>query len=125
MIRRNNALNGGSKLAETRRLSHYFGESKPTEKSGICQVLYLLLYLIYTTATVQPSSMDAGTQPLRDASGLLQAITNFEFVVTFVIGYLYLSHVSALTTKLQRKSNDTFFTLLYFTLLYFTLLNLT
>ena len=31
-----------------------------------------------------------------------------EFVVTFVIGYLYLSQMSALTTKLQRKSNDIF-----------------
>ena len=48
------------------------------------------------------------TATKRDASGLLQAITNFEFVVTFVIGYLYLSHMSALTTKLQRKSNDIF-----------------
>ena len=28
--------------------------------------------------------------------------------MTFVIGYLYLSHMSALTTKLQRKSNDIF-----------------
>ena len=66
-------------------------------------------HIIYTTTTVQPSSMDAGTQPLkRDASGLLQAITNFEFVVTFFIGYLYLSHMSALTTKLQRTSNDIF-----------------
>ena len=44
----------------------------------------------------------------RDASGLLQDITNFEFVMTFVIGYLYLSHMSALTMKLQRKSNDIF-----------------
>ena len=44
----------------------------------------------------------------RDASGLLQAITNFEFVVTFVIGYLYRSHMRALRTKLQRKSNDIF-----------------
>ena len=44
------------------------------------------------------------TATKRDASGLLQAITNFEFVVIFVIGYLYLSHMSALTTKLQRKS---------------------
>ena len=44
----------------------------------------------------------------RDASGLLQAITNFQFVVTFVIGYLYLSHMTAVTTKLQRKSNDIF-----------------
>ena len=48
------------------------------------------------------------TTTKRNASGLLQAITNFEFVVTFVIGYLYLSHMSVLTTKLQRKSNDIF-----------------
>ena len=48
------------------------------------------------------------TATKRDASGLLQAITNFQFVVTFVIGYLYLSHMSALTTKLQQKSKDIF-----------------
>ena len=48
------------------------------------------------------------TATKRDASGLLQAIRNFEFVVTFVIGYLYLSHMSALTTKLQGKSNEIF-----------------
>ena len=46
------------------------------------------------------------TATKRDASGLLQAITNFEFVVTFVIGYHYLSHMSAPTMKLQRKRND-------------------
>ena len=48
------------------------------------------------------------TATKRDASGLLQAITNFEFVMTFVIGYLYRSHMRALRTKLQRKSNDIF-----------------
>ena len=33
---------------------------------------------------------------------------NCEFVMTFVIGYFYLSHMSAVTKKLQRKSNDIF-----------------
>ena len=49
----------------------------------------------------------AGTQPLRgmplDYSKPLRT-----FNLSFVIGYLYLSLMSALTTKLQRKSNDIF-----------------
>ena len=64
-------------------------------------------HIIYTTTTVQFYGC-WNTATKRDASGLLQAITNFEFVETFVIGYLYLSQMSALTTKLQRKSNDIF-----------------
>ena len=36
-------LNGGSKQAETQRWKYYFGDSRPPGKSGICQLLPLLL----------------------------------------------------------------------------------
>ncbi|RMX54995.1 hypothetical protein pdam_00025591, partial [Pocillopora damicornis] len=43
-----------------------------------------------------------------DASGLLKAITDFDFIVTFICAYSCLSHMSGLTVKLQKKTNDIF-----------------
>lgn len=63
-------------------------------------------YVVYVLEVMTHNLHHTATK--RDASGLLQAITNFQFVVTFVIGYLYLSHMSTLTTKLQQKSNEIF-----------------
>ena len=41
-----------------------------------------------------------------DASALLQAIADFDFIVTFIIAYSLLSHMTGLTVKLQKKTND-------------------
>ena len=43
-----------------------------------------------------------------DASGLLKAISDFDFILTFICAYLLLSHMSGLTVKLQKKTNDIF-----------------
>ena len=43
-----------------------------------------------------------------DASGLLKAISDFDFIVTLICPYLLLSHMSGLTVKLQKKTNDIF-----------------
>ncbi|KAK3737215.1 hypothetical protein QZH41_011272, partial [Actinostola sp. cb2023] len=44
----------------------------------------------------------------KDASGLLQAITTFDFIITFVCAHITLSHMTGLTVKLQKKTNDIF-----------------
>ena len=48
------------------------------------------------------------TKTRTDASGLLKAITDFDFIVTFICAYSCLSHMSGLTVKLQKKTNDIF-----------------
>ena len=48
------------------------------------------------------------TKTRTDASGLLKAITDFHFIVTFICAYSCLSHMSGLTVKLQKKTNDIF-----------------
>ncbi|KAK3735537.1 hypothetical protein QZH41_005014 [Actinostola sp. cb2023] len=44
----------------------------------------------------------------KDASGLLQAITTYDFIITFVCAHITLSHMTGLTVKLQKKTNDIF-----------------
>ena len=39
-----------------------------------------------------------------DASALLKAIADFDFIVTFIIAYSLLSHMTGLTVKLQKKT---------------------
>ena len=41
-----------------------------------------------------------------DASALPKAITDFDFIVTYIIAYSLLSHMTGLTVKLQKKTND-------------------
>ena len=41
-----------------------------------------------------------------DASALLKAITDFDFIVTYTIAHSLLSHMTGLTIKLQKKTND-------------------
>ena len=41
-----------------------------------------------------------------DASALLKAKTDFYFIVTYIIAYSLLSHMTGLTVKLQKKTND-------------------
>ncbi|CAH3034039.1 unnamed protein product, partial [Porites lobata] len=55
------------------------------------------------------------TKTRTDASGLLKAITDFDFIVTFICAYSCLSHMSGLTVKLQKKTNDIFkaFSMIY------------
>ena len=48
------------------------------------------------------------TKTRTDASGLLKAISDFDFIVTFICAYSCLSHMSGLTVKLQKKTNDIF-----------------
>ena len=48
------------------------------------------------------------TKTRTDASGLLKAITDFDFIVAFICAYSCLSHMSGLTVKLQKKTNDIF-----------------
>ena len=48
------------------------------------------------------------TKTRTDASGLLKAIPDFDFIVTFICAYSCLSHMSGLTVKLQKKTNDIF-----------------
>lgn len=48
--------------------------------------------------------MDVGRQ--KHASALLKAITDFDFIVTYIIAYSLLSHMTGLTVKLQKKTND-------------------
>ena len=48
------------------------------------------------------------TKTRADASGLLKAFTDFDFVVTFICAYSCLSHMSGLTVKLQKKTNGIF-----------------
>lgn len=40
------------------------------------------------------------------ASALLKAITDFHFIVTYIVAYSLLSHMTGLTVKLQKKTND-------------------
>ena len=42
----------------------------------------------------------------NDASGLLQAITQFDFIMAFVCAHICLSHMIGITVKLQKKTND-------------------
>lgn len=44
----------------------------------------------------------------RDVSGLLQAITSFDFIITFACVHITLSHLTGLTVKLQKMTNDIF-----------------
>ena len=48
------------------------------------------------------------TKSRTDASGLLKAITDFDFIATFICAYSFLSHMSGLTVKRQKKTNDVF-----------------
>ena len=41
-----------------------------------------------------------------DAFALLKAITDFDFIVTYLIAYSLLSQMTGLTVKLQKKTND-------------------
>lgn len=40
-----------------------------------------------------------------DASALLKAITDFDFIITYIIAYSLLSHMTGLTVKLQKETN--------------------
>ena len=50
------------------------------------------------------SSWDSSSK--SDAQSLLHSITSFDFIITFLTTYHMLSHLSAITTKLQRSSLD-------------------
>jgi hypothetical protein len=47
---------------------------------------------------------DWATSDASEAQAILASITSFEFIVTFLIVYQYLSHLSGITIQLQNST---------------------
>ena len=56
--------------------------------------------------TARISQMLNGTQNQREACGLLAAITSFDFIISFMTIYQFLSHLEGITVKIQSTSLD-------------------
>jgi hypothetical protein len=55
-----------------------------------------------------PDLMDWPRNTKVDAQAVLSAITDFEFIVTFAIGYTLLSALEGITQKLQKRGLDVY-----------------
>ena len=49
---------------------------------------------------------DWDTKSKADAASLMASLTSFDFIVSFLVVYQMLSHMSAITVKLQRSTID-------------------
>lgn len=69
-----------------------------------CEVIGLGLHASTLSDNYSNATWDAESK--SKASSLLYALTDFEFIVGFLVVYQFLSHLSGITVKLQSRSLD-------------------